>query len=208
MKLTFFKKEAVLGFVNKYFVFLTFVIVLLVVGIGVSQLVYPLWNEVQAVDVRRADEKEKELREAQNFETQLKQMRDKYQQIDYDDIRRLDAALPKTLDKETLYLTMQNFGKANGFTVRQVDISTTATTAAPEDSRRSTTTSAQGGSSVAQIKRVNITISLDGAESYQNFKDLLRDIETHVPILTLQSISYPIEGSVKLDLTSYYLDQS
>jgi hypothetical protein len=206
MKLTF-KKEAVLGFVNKYFVFLTFVIVLLVVAIGVSQLIYPLWNEVQAVDVRRADEKEKELKEAQNFETQLKQMRDKYQQIDYNDIRRLDAALPKSLNRETLFLTMQNFGKAYGFSVRQVDISTATTATAPEDSRRSTT-STQNGSSIAQIKRVNITISLDGVESYQDFKQLLRNIETHVPILTLQSVSYPIEGSVKLNLTSYYLDQS
>jgi hypothetical protein len=206
LKLKFINKEEALGFINKYFVFLAFAIGILVVGIGVSQFLYPLWNEVQGVDIKRADQKQTELSQAKDFEAQLKIMRTKYQEIDYNDIRRLDVVLPKGLDKEKLFLTMQNFGKNSGFTVSTVTISTVDATTSTSETRRSSEV-AQTETAVAQIRQVGISISVNGVTNYSDFKKLLQDIETHAPLLTLRTVEYPSIGTINMELTSYYLDQ-
>lgn len=201
MKVAIPKKDELYGLVDKYFGVIAIVLVFIILVVGLTQFVMPLWKQVREVDVLNVQQTQEELDEAQLFLSQLRQMRNKYEDISYADIQRLQNVLPHGLDKKVLFLQLQEFGKDNDLEVTSLGISGGAT--GLTDTRRQASTQA---TDAARVEQAIITMSVNGLETYQSFKDFLTNVEQYAPILELTSIQYPLATtSATFSFTTYYL---
>jgi|GEM_PF-6416394 len=211
MNIPFVKKNELYSFVDKNFIYVVIVSVVIVVFFFTYFFIVPTWKDIREVNVLELGQKQDQLTQLQSFLSQLKSMRDRYAQIDYNDIQRIDSILPKGFDKQQLFLQLEQLGTQNNLEVTSITFSDRLASGATPSSRRTSqsATSATSTSSVGSVEQVSVTMRINGIDSYDAFKKFLLSVEAFGPILTISSIEYPVSSkSYDVTLTTYYLSES
>jgi len=209
MNIPFLKKNDLYGFVDKNFTYLVVVIVVAIVFLFTYFLIVPTLKEIRDVNVLELQQKQDRLTEMQQLSSELKTMRDKYTQVNYNDIQRIETILPKGFDKQRTFLQLEQFGAQSGLTVTSISIEEHLTTAGTTSSRRTTQTDTSTDSFVGGVEEVSISMTVAGVDSYDGFKQFLSIIESYAPLMTLSSIDYPISSKgLSLTLTTHYLSET
>lgn len=212
MNFSFIKKDQVYTFIDKYFLYLSLAVVVLIVGAGFTFFVNPTFKEVRQNDVLKVDQKQQELDEDQQYLADLKKLRDQYATVDYNDVQRLATVLPKGFSPQRLYEQLQTMVKNAGLALtsitfsNSVEISNSTTTAS---GLSATNTNAKPASANApQVQRVTVNIGISGIDSYSKLKQFVSIVDHEAPILNLSSLSYPIlQTAASFSLNTYFLQE-
>lgn len=203
------KKNELYSFVDKNFSYLVAACIVVVVFLFTYFLIVPTWKEIRDVSVLELEQKQDRLTEMQKFLSELKTMRDKYTQIDYNDIQRLETVLPKGFNKQKLFLQLEELVTQKGLTVSSIAFIEHLAAASSSTSRRNSQTVTDSSASTGGVEQVDISLTVQGVSTYDSFKEFLTSIESFGPMLTLASVDYPVSSTaLSITLTTYYLSES
>ena len=111
------------------------------------------------------------------------------------DLKQLEYVLPHQSEIPYLVIEIKNFIKDNDLILKNIDVGSLG--AGP-----STSEYTEIG---AGIKKLPISLSLSGIDSYYKLKTFLDNLSVNLPLLELNSLSYsPITDSYNLNLITYY----
>lgn len=208
-----FNKNTLFEIADKYFMYLALFFVLIIVGLGINYFVLPIWRDVRSVDAVKVQAQQKELDDLNSYIVELKRMRDQYATVDFSDIKRLEAVLPRSFDKQKIYLQIQDFVAQSDLSLTSLNIAAANESAGTgQASRRATNTSTTNTAATqeasSRVQAVTIEVGVNGIDTYQKFKHFMTLIEQEAPLLNLKSVTYPVSGaSVNFSLQSYYLSE-
>lgn len=147
------------------------------------------------------------LQDRQEYLAGLRKMEDSYNELNQEQLRQLEYLLPVGFDTTATIARMEQFAGQAGLQLLSVDV-----TSGQEIESGTNTTTQEGALTFSNksIRRANIAMNLSTADgSYDELKHFLDTLDTFVPVLNLDAISYtPATGSYAIQVTTYYIEQS
>lgn len=205
----FLSEEQINRFLNQYYRYLVWCLVILVLIIGIFTLLLPQYHRLNDTGIFENKEAESNLAERENYLADLRNMQQSYDDLEIRAWRSLDNILPKEGDVYLLFAQMETLARDNGLILSSININdglNTDTDAQTKASKTAKTTATTNTSIADNIKTVNISLNLEGINSYENFKLFLDSIENNARILDIKSLSYsPEKSTYTVTLSTYYL---
>ncbi|MFH0951818.1 MAG: hypothetical protein V1838_01365 [Patescibacteria group bacterium] len=203
--LNFKMNRKVVNFYTKFSRFVAIGVIILLGLIGYLLLLSPKWEEVSSVGLNDYAQEQDRLEEDKMYLTELKKLVANYNNISQRITSDLEIVLPSQYDLPALFVQMEALAKAAGASLTSVNF-------APGSEA-----DINGGN--AQLKVVNIGLSLGGGSRYSDAKNLLDAIEHNKPLLDVVSITFSLEetetvslventGSYSVNVRTYYIDTS
>ncbi|MDD4607345.1 MAG: type 4a pilus biogenesis protein PilO [Patescibacteria group bacterium] len=126
----------------------------------------------------------------------LQEVQTSYQQLNMNDLNKLDAILPSKQDVPEIVLQMKTIVEKSGFILSAIEIN---------ESKVDTKSKEVVHPELGILK---VDLKLAGGD-YVRFKKLLDNFETSLPLVDIQTISFPQTlDSFNLNLQTYYLMQN
>jgi hypothetical protein len=126
----------------------------------------------------------------------LQEVQTSYQQLNMNDLNKLDAILPSKQDVPEIVLQMKTIVEKSGFILSAIEIN---------ESKVNTKSKEVVHPELGILK---VDLKLAGGD-YVRFKKLLDNFETSLPLVDIQTISFPQTlDSFNLNLQTYYLMQN
>ncbi|PIS42025.1 MAG: hypothetical protein COT24_05715 [Candidatus Kerfeldbacteria bacterium CG08_land_8_20_14_0_20_40_16] len=209
--MSFFYKNKILVLLAKYFRFILNGVIILLLFISFYFILWPKYSEIN--DEGSLDYESKvELLESRNQElAQLQDLEVKFNQITSAEIVKLEKILPSGKDFSDIFVQMENLAKESGLKLSRVSITEGGLVEVATDTGKNSTTSKSKTSSNTgkEIGAVNISLSVEGDNTYPALKIFLDNIEDNMRIVDIDSLSYtPPTGessSYTVNLKTYYL---
>ncbi|MFC1687573.1 hypothetical protein ACFL0L_03265 [Patescibacteria group bacterium] len=174
----------------KWFAIGTLIIVL---GVGYVLVVGPKIQELQEVGIEGQKDRELTLETLKEEKSQLQSAKERFDKISSEELELVRLALPTEKDIPNLFVEIPSFIESKGLLMTSLDISETDLFFGEGEQPRAT------------IHRLDISVGVDGLESYDLFKDFLVYVEDNLRLLDINSITYiPDAGSYVFTLTTYY----
>ncbi len=140
-----------------------------------------------------------------------------YNQISQGDRERIDKMLPNTVDNIRLIIDLNSVALRHGFSLRNIRAAASNSTTRPSSSQSSTQMVQDGGSntsggSIPTPTLDTVDVSFSVVAPYQQFIDLLRDLEANLRIMDVTKLtvsSGTTAGSYEFGVTlkTYWLRQ-
>ena len=192
-------------FLYKYFRFLILIMAMFILLLGNSLVIKPKrvsinHNQEEAIEKREL-EKEKLLK----YLDDLKKYRLEYEKISVSDREKIKKFLPDSPGKESLFLEIEKICRQVGAGVSGLAIKEMQAAAVQSSRSKSAAKSATGLPDKIGVLGVDLTLAdkLD----YEVFKKLLKEFESNLRLMDIQSLDYSNEsGEVKLSLYTYYIN--
>lgn len=195
-------EEKINQFLNEYYKYLLWIIVVIIIFIGYFLFISPQYKTLQDTGLFEQREAETILSERQQNLSDLKQMRQAYDTLEIRTWRSLNNILPKESEIYLLFAEMETFARNNNLDLTSININANAAIASPADTKAD----AKAANIPGSIKAIDISVNIDGINSYENFKLFLDNIENNIRILDVKSMSYsPEKTQYTLSFTTYYL---
>lgn len=183
---------------NQYFRFIVGGIVVAILAAGYFLLLSPKIADVRSTQGAAQKNAEAELKTQQSYLASLKQSNAKFDQVLPVSIRnKINNFIPSEPDFPGLLLTLKNIVSQAQMTLDTMSVgqsgetavaSTTGTTAT---TGKSGTTSAQAATvSGINVKTQDVSISISGGKTYQDFKKLLSLLESSQRLFDVISVNY------------------
>jgi len=200
-------EEQINQFLNQYYRYLVWCLVVLVLTIGIFTLLLPQYHRLKDTGIFENKEAKSNLAERENYLADLRNMQQNYDDLEIRAWRSLDNILPKESDIYLLFAQMETLARDNGLVLMSINIndgSAVVTEQAPSSKVEKPT--AVDNSVADNIKTVNLSLNLEGVDSYENFKLFLDNLENNARILDIKSLSYsPEKSTYTVTLSTYYL---
>lgn len=191
--------KIVIKALTEYFRFLAGGVVLAVLLAGYFLLISPLVTEVQSTQGTARKNAEAELKTQQAYLEALKQSNAKYDQVlPKANREKIDAFIPSEPDFPGLLLTMKSIVSQaqltlDGITVGQGgQVAVTNPGTAQTDTARAANPATAQAATVAgvNIQTQDVSITVSGGHTYQDFKRLLTLIESSQRLFDVISVNY------------------
>ena len=193
---------------NRNLLFIRIIAFVAVIAIGTAFFILPKLiknNEDRQGELKNKSEK---LADLENYVTSLQALssaEENFGQSQSANLQLLSQVLPPVKDLANLIAQMEAITRVSGFTLNSLSITENGVdqSAAADASEDGTSAPEPAGGT---LRSLNINLSLSGG-GYDTFKDLLENLERHIRLLDVNSISFsnPDEtGSYTLTLTTYY----
>lgn len=176
-------------------------IILIVVSVGifftVTDAKYQKVKEVRAQNDQYIDAIEKSNELLKKRDT----LAEAYSSIPSQDIERLNRMIPDSIDSVRLIIDMNGIGARLGLTMKDIRIGEVASDVAPEF------TPAAG----TQQQPDSVAISFSVTTTYDNFLNLLKELEKSLRILEISQFDFTANDAgtydFSVELTTYWLRQ-
>lgn len=212
MKNTF--SQRIGAMINQYSIFITIFVLIFVLLVGWFLLLGPKYRAIEQSGGFNYLASQKELEQKRLYLEQLKQLQEKYNKLNQDALENLQYVLPKGNNVPELLVALEALAEDNGLRLVNIDVSaseTTTQTGAQDTSETApsetlTETGTPFAIENADIRKVNVTFSVEGIDSYEALKTFLGELERNMRLMDLHAFQYR-EGtkSYALNLTTYYL---
>jgi hypothetical protein len=201
-------KNKALVFLNHYFNAIIFVVFLAIVIFGLFIFVKPKYENVRSnINKTKETETAEYLKQSVRLE-ELKKIKENYDKISQEDIKKLDLMVPSMLDKEELLVQLEKIILQNGLLFSNLAVKEGGSGSQSADESVLIEQSAPAGdlSSSGEIKSLNISLPLTGV-SYEGLKNILKVFQNNLRLMDINSISYNPEGqTINLEITTYYIE--
>ena len=200
-------EEQINRFLNQYYRYLAWCLVVLVLLIGIFTLLLPQYHRLKDTGVFESKEAENILAERENYLGELRNMRQTYDDLEIRAWRNLDNILPRESDIYLLFAQMETLARDNGLVLVSININDGSAAASQQTPNSKVEKPAVVNNSVADnIRTINLSLNLEGINSYENFKLFLDNLENNARILDIKSLSYsPEKSTYTVTLATYYL---
>lgn len=194
MKLSFLQRQ-LFFFINRYFIIIVICVFVAILGVGYLFFIKNTVTQIQEIGVVDLQVREQELAAKQETLGRLQRLNEKYTSLTQADLAKLGDVLPSQSEIPSLVIEIKNFVESSGLVLRDIDAGVLQALPVP-----SATTPAG-----LVVKKLPITLSVSGIDSYSQLKSFLDTLSTNLPLLELTSLSYsPAADSYNLNVTSYY----
>ncbi|MEA2088507.1 MAG: hypothetical protein U9O55_01530 [Patescibacteria group bacterium] len=124
----------------------------------------------------------------------------KYDSISDEDKKRIDLMLPDKLDYPQLFAQLESLIESNGFKLNRITLSRLSGQSNQADKDRKEV--------FDFIKKVNISITIDGVDSFSDYKRMLDMFYSNLLLMDITSINYSdsMSGSYSVDIITYFLE--
>lgn len=167
-------------FLNKYWRLLVILIVIFLVIIGYFYVIKSDIDNWYQLKTQGLVDLQNQINQSQVELVNLAKVKKSYDQLAAEqqtNLSRLSQILPNSMGLPQLVVQLEGLAKQSGFSL--VDISFSSSQAAP------TTDDASND----HIKVLTFNVTLNGPGDYQNLKKLLTNVEQHIRLLDLLSLS-------------------
>lgn len=194
MKLSSIKKSLIALFTN-YFIVISVLCVALVIGLGYQLIIKSTVDDIRSIGVVDLKDREQQKANLEDTLRRLQRLENRYNELTYEDIKQLEYLLPDEREIPHIIIELKDFIAANGLKLNSIDVGMFRANIGDEaDKVRA-----------INIKSLNVTVSIDGLETYTQIKDFLDKLGTLMPPFELNSFSYsPGTSGYSLNLTTYY----
>ncbi len=169
------------------------VFVIGILGLGLVTVILPKITTLRDVGLQGKTVREQTLKSLQGELQGLTVAKNAYDHISTEQLSLLQRALPNEKDVPQLMVDVPALIEKLGLAVSGFDIN------------ESTFIPAAGQKDSGTIRRLDISITVNGIETYPQLKAFLAAIEQNLRILDISSISYrPTTQNYSLILTTYY----
>jgi len=185
----------IIFFFNKYYLVILIVVVLAILGTGYLLFIQNKIAEIQKVGTLDLESKLNSKTIVQSNLDKLIELDENYSKITQDELYKLSKVLPKKSEIPFLLVELDRFITENGLTLVTLDIGPLS---GEDDIAKDTVLG-------TTVKELNISLSVDGIESYFELKTFLQLMSEQLPLIELSSLNYVNELSAfSLNLTTYY----
>ncbi len=185
--------KSVLAFINRYYIGIVIALVLVILAGGYWFFVKQTVDKIRVVGVADIENKQQIIDQQQRALDKLKNLKKQYEALDYSQLKHIQSVLPHEADLPYVIMKLKQLITDNGLELVTID------------SGAFSSTNASAGAAVPVIRKLNITVSFDGLESYAGLKNFLDQLSNSVPFFELNSLSYlPGSSAYTLNLTTYY----
>ncbi len=201
-------KDTSLGFwsfCTRNFFWVVVLVSLLILLFGFLFLIKPKYEEVSALALNRDEKQDRFLsliRESKDYLNEVSSSAKIYNEINQDDFEKINSILPKCGFHEELFGQMDYIVKKNGLLLSSISITpetSTSISVVISDEQ-------EVNDSIEQKKIIRISFSLGGI-NYIGLKIFLKDIETNLRIMDINSLSFsPASNSLNIDIQTYCLE--
>lgn len=175
---------------SKYYILIVIGLVLAIMAGGYFTIIKDVVDDIQEVGVVDLDERNVALNNRRMTLTRLEDLNSQYSDITNEQLLQLASVLPYESELPQLMIEIKNFVEEN-------ELNLVAINGGP--------LTLQGDGEGSTVKSKNISIKINGVNSYFKLKDFLDNLSKNLPLLELNSLSYAPGGtSYELNLTLYY----
>ena len=139
-----------------------------------------------------------EVNKREIFLKDLAELISRYQQINTNDLSRINQALPQGKDIAGLLVQLQNLAENNGLLLASVSVS-------------DPTEPMAGKNGKAEIQQLSVNLSLIGSQNniYRQLKEFLDSLETNLRLFDVSAVYFtPGSPAFSVNLTTYYLNEN
>ncbi|HLC90059.1 MAG TPA: type 4a pilus biogenesis protein PilO [Patescibacteria group bacterium] len=139
-----------------------------------------------------------EVNKREIFLKDLAELISRYQQINTNDLSRINQALPQGKDIAGLLVQLQNLAENNGLLLASVSVS-------------DPTEPMAGKNGKAEIQQLSVNLSLIGSQNniYRQLKEFLDSLETNLRLFDVSAVYFtPGSPAFSVNLITYYLNSS
>jgi hypothetical protein len=145
----------------------------------------PIYNDISALKAQAASYNEA-LGNSKALENERDKLTAKYNNIDKNNLMRLQTLLPENVDNVRLILEIGQIASPYGMVLKDVKYNTTDTTTAANAAA-----AAQGGAARSASKDYGVfDLEFSTSGSYDNFINFTKDLEANLRIVDISSISF------------------
>ncbi|MFA6552984.1 MAG: type 4a pilus biogenesis protein PilO [Patescibacteria group bacterium] len=186
-------KNNIKSIVNRYFIAIVIVGVLLILAGGYWFFVKNTVDKIRVVGIADLENKQLTIDQQQRALDKLKKLRDQYEALDYDQLKQMQAILPHEAELPYVVMKLKQVIIDNGLELDSID------------SGSFTSVTSAAATPAPAIRKLNISVSFKGIESYGALKNFLDQLSNTVPFFELNALSYiPGASAYSLNLTTYY----
>jgi hypothetical protein len=198
------RSEQINQILERYYVYISLGLIGAIVLLMLNFIIWPQYQTMQSSGILQYNNITDVMAQRKIYLQQLQAMKLDYQDIDQRVVRAIDIALPATYTEGPVYTEVEQLFKGTQFVLDSVNVS--SSTGIGDDAVPTDTVITANG--VAQnYKEVSLSLNvtaIDGSASYQDYLELLKQIEQSPHLMNLESISYsPNSTSYTLVLKTY-----
>lgn len=182
------------------------IIILLALGLFFTY-VDPTYKSVQQT-LQQIEKYDGVLRKVQELQTLRDSLVEAYNNIETEDLERLEKLLPKNVDNVRLIIEIESVALAHELTLERV----TVTDIQDSDSQQRAGEESGVTSTIPQLKSVGLEISV--IANYEQFLEFIGDLERSLRIVDMRAVTFAIdenseisgETSYTIVLETYWLE--
>jgi len=178
---------------NRYLWIFCGIIALVILSVGYLMFISPYLDTVRSKADDRLPQKEQALSELQNIEKKLTLLEAKFNQVKSEQRSQLDklyTVLPLQPDYASLFVQAQFLAENNQIELKSIDITREAEAALTQrrDAVENNSTEAALVKGQENVRSLTLTMQF-GEATYTGFKTYLEDLEKHLRLFDVQSVS-------------------
>lgn len=196
-------------FFLEHFAIVASVTVLLIFTLGWFVLISPTIDAIQAssdVDLLAVEQERDQL---SNERDRLRRAEKILDQLTGAEERKLSGVVSSPFNSTQMYQQMDSLADLAGVTFSQLTITPPTSTVDASGTASGATDPATPtpASSSSGLSEVSVQLNVDGLTAYPDLVNFLELVETHLPLLSMNALSYSLEGqSFTARFTAFALD--
>lgn len=194
------KKNYVNNLLNTYFNLFVVIFVSFLLFISYFLLLKPKVTETTNSISENISSHERLLQAEKTKLANLQEAVRAYQNINKDDLTRVNSILPDEYDKEALYGEIEEIIKQNGFIPTSIALAKEGET---KEGNAQSNNPAPAANSNSHIGAINISLSIASID-YAGMKNLLNVLQNNLRLLDVKELSLSDGGAATLEMTTYY----
>lgn len=195
------KKNYINNLLNTYFNLFVVIFVSFLLLISYFLLLKPKVTETTTSISENISSHERLLQAEKTKLANLQEAVRAYQNINKDDLTRVNSILPDEYNKEALYGEIEEIIKQNGFIPTSIALAKEGEV--KEGGASNNAPSVTATSSSSHIGAINISLSIASID-YAGMKNLLNILQNNLRLLDVKELTVSDGGAATLEMTTYY----
>lgn len=225
MKLSPTIRKILASLMTTHFRYVLITVSFVIVLVGFTSLLRPEFDKVRTTGILAFQTENDRLNDRQQYLKRVQEMVEKYRTVVAQKNAKSAAILPSQPEVDRLFLIFQAVANASSMTLDSVavtkgsSLATTADAASGSAARKGQSADAQtrSASSTSTLQVLNVTVGVSGLNSYEAFKNFLKNLELNQRLFDVSAVSYkpPTEQTgqtaqattrLTFELKTYYLE--
>lgn len=160
--------------------------------------IWPQYQRMQSAGTLQYRDITTVIEQRQAYIQDLETMQQEYEQLDQRIVRAIDVALPIGYSDGPVFAEIEQLFQGSGFTVQSVNVASTSGADSSVDSVALKTPT------LYDMVSISVNLTSADAVTYEDFKQLLQQIEQYPHVMNLESLTYaPNTSSYTFVLKTY-----
>lgn len=208
-KINLIKNNLIL-LLSRYFTAIVLIFSLIVIILGLIIFIKPKYETVKNEISKTKETDTAEYLKQSALLEELKKIKESYDKINQDDVKKLDLMVPNGLDKEELLAQLEKIMNKNGllYSTLAVKDAGAASTPTEKSGKEEQKAPAKVSSGQGEIKSVSISLPFSGV-SYSGFKNILEIFQNNLRLMDIKNLSYKpgLTGAdISFEIVAYYVE--